>query len=54
MKRDKGLVRLEAVFFVGIIYRIYSSLCFSFVINQIVCTFNLISILCSDFGEQSV
>ena len=29
MKKDKGLVRIEAVFFFGIIYRIYSSLCFS-------------------------
>ena len=54
MKKDKGLVRIEAVFFFGIIYRIYSSLCFSSVKSTDRLYFYFISILCSDFSEQSV
>ena len=51
MKKDKGLVRIEAVFFFGIIYRIYSSLCFSSVKSTDRLYFYFIYILCSDFGE---
>ena len=56
MKKDKGLVRIEAVFFFffGIIYRIYSSLCFSSVKSTDRLYFYFIYILCSDFGEQSM
>ena len=53
MKRDKGLVRTEAVFFFNHLQNLQLSL-FFFCDQSDRLYFYFIYTLCSDFGEQSV
>ena len=53
MKKDKGLVRIEAVFFFNHLQNLQLSL-FFFCDQSDRLYFYFIYTLCSDFGEQSV